>query len=111
MYLGPIVSSMLRNKTGAVLAALQIAVTLAIVVNSLYIIVQRVQLMNRDTGMDVENVIITNVRGFGEGFDAIASITNDIDLLKSIPGVVAATVTSHVGSAEGAEHQRKNKKS
>ena len=104
MYLGPIVSSMLRNKTGAVLAALQIAVTLAIVVNSLYIIVQRVQLMNRETGMDVNNIIIANVRGFGESFDPIASITNDIELLKSIPGVVTAIVTSHVplsGSGSG----------
>lgn len=104
MYLGPIVSSMMRNKTGAVLVALQIAVTLAIVINSLYIIVLRVEKMNRATGIDVENVIITSVRGFGEGFDVVSSITNDIDLIKSIPGVVAATVSNHVplsGSGSG----------
>jgi len=103
MYLGPIVSAMLRNKTGAVLVTLQIAVTLAIVVNSLSIIVQRVQLMNRETGMDVDNIIIASVRGFGE-FDTIASITNDVDMLRSIPGVVTAAVTSHVplsGSGSG----------
>ena len=40
MYLGPVVSSIMRNKTGAVLVAIQIAVTLAIVINSLYIIVR-----------------------------------------------------------------------
>jgi putative ABC transport system permease protein len=75
MYLGPIASSILRNKIGAVLVALQIAVTLAIVINSLYIIVLRVQQMNRDTGMDVANVIIATVRGFGKDFDVVASIT------------------------------------
>lgn len=96
MYLGPIVSSLLRNKTGAVLVALQIAVTLAIVINSLYIIVLRVETMNRETGIDVENVIVATVRGFGSDFDVIASITNDIDLIKSIPGVVAASVSNHV---------------
>ena len=104
MYPGPMVSSLLRNKTGAILVAVQIAVTLAIVINSLYIIVLRVEKMNRETGMDVENVIITYVRGFGESLDVVDSITNDIDLVKSIPGVVAATVANHVplsGSGSG----------
>lgn len=89
MGFGPMVSSMLRNKTGPLLVALQIAVTLAIVINSLYIILQRIDKMNRDTGIDVENVIVAYVRGFGTGFDVVNSITNDIDLIKSIPGVVA----------------------
>lgn len=104
MGFGPMVSSMLRNKTGPLLVALQIAVTLAIVINSLYIILQRIDKMNRDTGIDVENVIVAYVRGFGTGFDVVNSITNDIDLIKSIPGVVAATVANHVplsGSGSG----------
>jgi putative ABC transport system permease protein len=98
------VSSLMRSKTGPLLVALQIAVTLAIVVNSLFIILQRVEKMNRDTGIDVENVIITDVRGFGADFDVIDSITNDIDLIKSIPGVIAATVSNHAplsGSGSG----------
>jgi len=106
MYFGPLVSSMMRNKTGPILVALQIAVTLAIVINALFIITQRVEKMNRETGIDVDNVIIASVRGFGENFDVVNSITNDIDLVKSIPGVVAATVTNQVplsgsGSATG----------
>jgi putative ABC transport system permease protein len=96
MGFGPMVSSLMRNKTGAILVALQISVTLAIVINSLYIIVLRVEKINRETGIDVENVIITSVRGFGEGFDVVDSITNDINLIKSIPGVVAATVSNQV---------------
>ncbi len=98
------VSSLLHSKTGPVLVALQIAITLAIVINSLFIVVQRVETMNRDSGIDVANVIVTDVRGFGEGFDVVDSITNDIDLIKSIPGVIAATVSNHVplsGSGSG----------
>ena len=104
MGIGPMISTLMRNKTGAILVALQIAVALAVVINSLYIIVIRVEKMNRDPGIDVENVIITYVRGFGEDFDVVNSITNDIDLIKSIPGVVAATVSNHVplsGSGSG----------
>lgn len=100
----PMMSSLLRSKTGPLLVALQIAVTLAIVINALYIIVQRIEKMNRETGMDVENVIIVYARGFGADFDVVDSITNDIDLIKSIPGVVAATVSNHVplsGSGSG----------
>ncbi len=100
----PMVSALMRNKTGAILVALQVAVTLAIVINALFIIVKRVEKMNRDPGIDVENVIITYVRGFGADFDVVDSITNDIDLIKSIPGVVAATVSNHVplsGSGSG----------
>ena len=104
MNIGPMVSSLLRNKTGAILVAVQIAVTLAIVINSLYIIVLRVEKINRETGIDVENVIVAYVRGFGDDFDVVDSITNDIDLIKSIPGVIAATVSNQVplsGSGSG----------
>ena len=104
MNLGPILTAMMRNKTGAVLVAIQIAVTLAIVVNSLYIIVLRTEKINRETGMDVPNVITASVRGFGEDFDVVTSIRDDIDLIKSIPGVVNATVSNHVplsGSGSG----------
>ena len=100
----PMLSSLMRSKTGPVLVALQIAVTLAIVINALFIIMQRVEKMNRDTGMDVPNVIVIDVRGFGAGFDVVDSIRNDIDLIKTIPGVVAATVSNHAplsGSGSG----------
>ena len=104
MGFSPLFSSILRNKTGPLLVALQIAVTLAIVINSLFIIGQRIDKMNRDSGIDVDNVIVVYARGFGEDFDVVDSIRNDIDLIKSIPGVTYATVSNHVplsGSGSG----------
>jgi putative ABC transport system permease protein len=97
-------ASLWRNKTGAILVALQIAVTLAIVINSLFIIAQRVEKINRDSGMDVNNVIVSYARGFGESFDESESVRHDIELIRSIPGVVTATVSNHVplsGSGSG----------
>jgi putative ABC transport system permease protein len=97
-------SSLMRSKTGPILVALQIAVTLAIVVNSLFIVLQRVEKMNRESGMDLENVIVVYARGFGDDVDIVNNIRNDIDLIQSLPGVVAATVSNHVplsGSGSG----------
>ena len=104
MGLRPMISSLLRNKTGPLLVALQIAVTLAIVINATFIIAQRIEKMNRDTGIDVDNVIAVYTRGFGADFDVQGSVTNDVALLESIPGVIAATVANHVplsGSGSG----------
>jgi putative ABC transport system permease protein len=98
------ITTLMLKKTGPLLVALQIAVTLAIVINSLFIVVQRVEKINRDPGIDVNNVIVAYVRGFGEGFDVAYSIENDLDLLKSIPGVVAASVSNQIplsGSGSG----------
>ena len=50
--MGPIFRAMLRNKVGAILIALQIAVTMTIIVNSVYIIVERSKEMQRDSGID-----------------------------------------------------------
>ncbi len=100
----PMLSSLMRNKTGPLLVALQVAVTLAIVINSLFIVIQRIEKMNRETGMDVNNVVVAYVRGFGEDFDTVSSIRNDLDLIKAIPGVITATISNHVplsGSGSG----------
>ena len=104
MGIGPMISTLRRNLTGPLLVALQIAVTLAIVINSLFIILQRIEKMSRNPGIDVDNVIVIDVRGFGADFNVTDSITNDIDLIKSIPGVIASTVSNHVplsGSGSG----------
>lgn len=104
MGLRPMLSTLRRNKTGPLLVAVQIAVTLAIVVNALFIVAQRIDKMNRDPGIDVANVVVVYARGFGAGFNVEDSVRSDIDLLRSIPGVVAATVSNHVplsGSGSG----------
>ena len=47
MPIRPILSALLRNKTGAVLLVLQIAITMAVIVNAAFIVSQRLAKMSR----------------------------------------------------------------
>ena len=49
MEIRPILSALLRNRAGAILVSLQIALTLAIVVNAVYVTQQRVEKIGRPT--------------------------------------------------------------
>ena len=103
---GPIVRANLRNKTGPMLIAIQIALTLAVLVNAVFIIQQRVEKITRPTGMDVDNIITVQSVGIGDGFDLPSSVREDVAALESIPGVIAATPSQHVplsGSGWGTE--------
>lgn len=106
MEIRPILSAMLRNKTGVLLVGMQIALTLAVVANALFIIMQRVEKINRPHGMDSANMIFVQSYGFGPNYDHLATVQRDLELLRSLPGVQAASVINQVpisgsGSASG----------
>jgi putative ABC transport system permease protein len=86
--------------------ALQIALTLAVIVNAVFIIKQRIDNITRPTGMDVENIVTVQSFGFGDDFDLQESVPEDLAALESIPGVLAVTSSQHVplsGSGWGTE--------
>jgi putative ABC transport system permease protein len=91
MEIRPILSALLRNRAGAVLVAIQIAITLAIVVNAVYVVKQRVELVGRPTGIDETNQFAVRVSGFSRDFDFFAMVREDLALLRGMPGVVAAS--------------------
>jgi putative ABC transport system permease protein len=97
----PILSALLRNRTGAVLVALQIAIALAVLVNALYIVVQRAEKMRRPTGIDVENILVINSKGFTERFQSVPSLQEDLRYLRGLPGVIAATATGSIPLSDG----------
>ncbi|MEP0174552.1 MAG: FtsX-like permease family protein [Paraglaciecola sp.] len=94
--LGPILRAMLRNKVGAILIALQIAITMTIIVNSVYIIVERNKDMQRDSGIDNENSFYLTSVGFGENFNVPNTVEEDLTMLRALPGVVDAIQTNAV---------------
>jgi putative ABC transport system permease protein len=94
MDIKPILSSLRRSPTGAILVALQIALALAIVVNSLFIIAQRFEKVNRDPGIDVPNIFYVAWTPSGDNFRGEATIREDLQILRSLPGVQAATVVN-----------------
>jgi putative ABC transport system permease protein len=91
MEFQPIMRALWRNRTGAVLVALQIALALAIVVNSLYIIVQRLEHMGRDPGLDVANLFVVIFAPTGSAFEPEVAMRDDVELLRALPGVADAT--------------------
>jgi putative ABC transport system permease protein len=97
----PILSALLRNRTGAVLVALQIAIALAVLANAVFIVVQRVQLVGRPTGIDDENMFAIDTAGFGAHFDFGSSVREDLAYLRSVRGVVDASVIDHVPLSGG----------
>lgn len=96
MSIGPILSSLKRNKIQAALIVLEIALSCAIVSNAVFVIGQRLDRMQRPTGMADDEIVRINVAGVGESENPSALVRHDIDELLSIPGVKAATSLNHV---------------
>jgi putative ABC transport system permease protein len=94
MELRPILSAMRRNKVGAILIAVQMAITLAILCNGLFIIEQRITLSKRPTGTDEANIFAITNQWIGDPADLPARLQADLAALRSLPGVVDAYVTN-----------------
>jgi putative ABC transport system permease protein len=91
MEIRPILSALTRNSSGAILVAVQIAITLAIVVNAVFLVTKRIETVSRPTGIDEQNMFAFWTSGFGKDFDFHASVREDMNVLRRMPGVVAAT--------------------
>lgn len=101
MSLHPILSALRRHKAGTILIALQIALTLAIVCNALFIIRARFEHMARITGIDEQDLFqVESTRtGIDSDTDAgkatlNASIKADLTALRQLPDVVDAYETN-----------------
>lgn len=101
MEIRPILSALLRNKTGAILIATQIALTLAIICNSVFIIHDRMVKFDRPTGMDVDNLFVVDMTGYTPNYNPEAAIHSHLDMLRSIPGVVDASPSQAIPLSGG----------
>jgi putative ABC transport system permease protein len=99
----PIVSSLWFNKTGPVLICLQIAFTLALVVNAIFLIDVRLEKMNQPLGIDTENIFSLSSMLVTPVEDHQAFMKRDMEAIRAIPGVVDATpVLTVLHSGSGA---------
>jgi putative ABC transport system permease protein len=103
MDIGPIWRAMLKNKAGFVLIALQIAVTMTIMVNAFAIIQERTRNAARATGLDESNTFAIASASFAEydreGLKAL--IDEDLALIRGLPGVVNAVATNSYPLRQG----------
>jgi putative ABC transport system permease protein len=101
MEIRPILSAMRRNKVGAVLIMLQMAVTLAILCNGLFIIQERLAMSHRPSGVDEANVLVIENQWVGGPTDLAARMQADLSTLRSLPGVADAYTTNSYPLSEG----------
>ena len=94
MELGPIWRAILRNKGGYLLIALQIAVTMAIMVNSIAIIQEREAQVARPSGTDEDNIITLSSIAFAPDSEMRGMIDEDLAMLRGMPGVRDAFSTN-----------------
>jgi putative ABC transport system permease protein len=92
----PVISALLRNRTGAVLVAIQIAIALAVLVNAVFIVHQRIEKMSRPTRIDDKNLFGIAIAEFTDRYNYNASVQEDLTWLRSLPGVVSASISNSV---------------
>ena len=101
MEIGPIWRALLRNKSSYILIALQIAVTMALMVNAISIVQERTQLMGRSSGVDEDNIFQLYSTGYDPDLEFQAMVAEDLDAIRNVPGVVNAVMTNSLPLRQG----------
>ena len=93
MQLRPIVAALTRHKVATALIVLQVALTLAVASNALFIVATRVVHLARDTGTDEAHLFVIHNRWkIGrEAAQIDADIRTDLDVLRHVAGVREAS--------------------
>ncbi len=97
MEIRPILSALMRSKTGAILVAVQVAISLAILANALYIVNVRQAVAARPTGVAAENdIFYVNVQNMDRGGHQrqLAEQKRQAALLRALPGAISVAQTS-----------------
>ena len=97
MHLGPIVRALFRNKSRSILVVAMTALTLAIVVNCVQMILAARSETLKISGFDEDNLVYLHLRPFGPEFQDpehfAAARQEDLALLRAQPQVVSASAT------------------
>ena len=106
----PILAALKRNKTGAILMVLQIALMVAFISNLASIVAERAALTHRPTGLDERNLFAIGFR-LTNGQESLPMLETDLAKVRATPGVVNAVATNSYplrgsGWSDGVSHTR-----
>jgi len=90
----PILSTLRRHKTAALLIVAEIALTCAIVANALHLIALRLDTLALDTGLAESELVVLAVRAATVSANAEETTLRDLKALRAVPGVKAATIVN-----------------
>ncbi|WP_305824001.1 ABC transporter permease [Massilia brevitalea] len=99
MEIRPILSALLRNKTGPLLVAMQVALSLAILANALHIVSERREVAARPSGLlDEASTFYFSVRNLNQDTpeQMLATIKRELEVLRAVPGVVSVAQVSQM---------------
>jgi len=94
MQILPILSSLRRHRLTAVLLALQVAFTCAIVCNVVFLVVQRIQRVSVTTGIAENELSVIHSSGYTAHENAQARHATDLAVLRAMPGVRSVAAVS-----------------
>lgn len=93
LELRPILSALWRHKISTLLIVLQLGLTLAIVSNATVVIQERMQRIARPTGVAVADIVTASFRPIPKDYDKLQAFRLDLDMIRSLPSVVDATIS------------------
>lgn len=96
MDIRPILTTLRRHKTAALLIVLEVALTCAIICNALFLIQNRIARLQRDSGMAETELVRLAIHGINEQGDSNPLTRDDLAVLRALPGVKAATISNQV---------------
>jgi putative ABC transport system permease protein len=99
MEIRPILSALMRNKTGPILVALQVALSLAILANAMHIVNERRAAMARPSGLSDEHAtfyIIARNLSNDSPEQQLATMKREADVLRAVPGVASVANVSQM---------------
>ncbi|TQF71814.1 ABC transporter permease [Pseudoalteromonas luteoviolacea] len=104
--LKPIIKSLLRAKTGPLLLLLQIAVTYTILVNAVFMLLQKSEEINVSSGLAESELFWFQMSLHGTREEKMASLFRDLEAIKGLDSVKnAVTLSSIPFSGRGAGHE------
>ena len=95
MEIGPIFRAMIQKKIGVILLVVEIAVTMAVVLNCINLVLDNRKRLMIASGLDEENILVLSLQSYGDAFEEDAFVDQirqqDLELIRAQLGVIDAT--------------------
>lgn len=103
MQIKPVLAALRHHKAGALLIAAQIALTLAIVCNALFIIHARLARLSQPSGIDESSLLVIHNEWAGtpDNQHMMSLMAADLDTLRKLPGVANVYATNAIPLSNG----------
>ena len=96
LQIRPILSTLRRHRTAALLIVFEIALTCAIVCNAVFLIANRVERLRFATGLADNELVVVGTRSIGRNANAAAGTREDLAALRALTGVRSADLVAGI---------------